>query len=97
MPNTREKLVEIIQDAYSQNPYVVADNLIANGVTVQEWIPASEPPKDDTEDFWVIYKTGAGYRYTTGYFDGRCWRSSATSFEIPVVGWMPLPEPPKGE
>ena len=24
---------------------VIADHLITNGVTAQEWIPASEPPK----------------------------------------------------
>ena len=24
---------------------VIADNMIAHGVTVQEWIPVSEPPK----------------------------------------------------
>lgn len=25
---------------------VIADHFIANGVTVQRWIPASEPPKE---------------------------------------------------
>ena len=61
------------------------------------WIPASAPPPDDTEDQWVIYDSGTGYGYTMGYFDGVRWLSSITGFQLPVVGWMPLPTPPKGE
>ena len=61
-----------------------------------KWIPASEPP-NDTEDQWVIYDSGTGYGYTMGYFDGERWLSTNTGFQLPVVGWMPLPEPPKGE
>jgi hypothetical protein len=63
----------------------------------QKWIPASEPPKDNTENQWVIYKVGGSYFYSTGYYDGKCWRSAITDFKIQIVGWMPLPEPPKGE
>jgi hypothetical protein len=35
----------------------IADNLIANGVTVNEWRPASEPPKEDGE-YLVFYSNG---------------------------------------
>ena len=73
-----------------------ADLLIANGVTVQEWISANEPPKDTCE-YWIAYKAGGDYSYSTGYFDGKCWRSALTHHKIPVTHWMPLPEPPKGE
>ena len=72
------------------------DLLIANGVTVQEWISANEPPKDTCE-YWIAYKAGGDYSYSTGYFDGKCWRSALTHHKIPVTHWMPLPEPPKGE
>ena len=61
-----------------------------------KWIPANDPP-NDFGDYWVIYDFGTGYGYTMGYFDGVRWRSSNTGFQLPVVGWMPLPEPPKGE
>ena len=73
-----------------------ADHLIANGVTVQKWIPASEPPKD-TYEYWIAYKAGGDYYYSTGYFDGKCWCSALTHHKIPVTHWMPLPELPKGE
>ena len=73
-----------------------ADLLIENGVTVQEWISANEPPKDTCE-YWIAYKAGGDYFYSTGYFDGKCWCSALTHHKIPVTHWMPLPEPPKGE
>ena len=73
-----------------------ADLLIENGVTVQEWISANEPPKDTCE-YWIAYKAGGDYSYSTGYFDGKCWCSALTHHKIPVTHWMPLPYPPKGE
>ena len=55
MPNTREKLIELLQGAkdkyinlLSFEKELIADHLIANGVTVQQWIPVTErlPEKD---------------------------------------------------
>ena len=97
--DTKEKLVEILDrfvydDWYGNED--IAEKLISNGVTVQEWIPASEPPKDTCE-YWIAYKAGGDYSYSTGYFDGKCWCSALTHHKIPVTHWMPLPEPPKGE
>ena len=101
MPDrVKEKLVEIIQNSVGgcarHWAEVIADGLIANGVTVQEWKPASEPPKD-TEEYWIAYEAGGDYYYSTGYFDGKCWCSVLTHHKIPVTHWMPLPQPPKGE
>lgn len=101
--DVREKLVELLNNSFAEQyekrvlliaPHTAKD-LIANGVTVQEWIPASEPPKD-TYEYWVAYKAGGDYFYSTGYFDGKCWRSAITHKQIPVTHWMPLPQPPKG-
>ena len=97
----KEKLVELIHRAitiwYKGDVSVaIADYLIANGVTVQEWISASEPPKD-TYEYWIAYKAGDDYFYSTGYFDGKCWRSAITHKHIPVTHWTFLPQPPKGE
>ena len=75
---------------------IFAERLIDNGVTVQEWISASEPPKD-TYEYWIAYKAGGDYFYSTGYFDGKCWRSAITHKQIPVTHWQHLPQPPKGE
>ena len=73
-----------------------AADYIAHSVTVQGWIPASEPPKDTCE-YWIAYKAGGDYSYSTGYFDGKCWCSALTHHKIPVTHWMPMPQPPKGE
>lgn len=105
MDELREKLTELINDVLSYLPWgeisshtasECADYLIAHGVTVQEWIPASEHPKDTCE-CWIAYKSGGDYFYSTGYYDGKHWRSTITHNKIPVIYWMPLPEPPKGE
>ena len=94
----RENLMELLCKMISPTITVgeQADYLIANGVTVQEWIPASEPPKD-TYEYWIAYKTGGDYSYSAGYFDGKCWRSAITHKQIPVTHWQYLPQPPKGE
>lgn len=45
MPNTREKLIElldIIMQPGEKTLGDIADHLIANGVTVQKWIPVTE-------------------------------------------------------
>ena len=105
--DVREKLVELLKSVlpnfrnnmayWGEKPiYEFADCLLANGVTVQEWISANEPPKDTCE-YWIAYKAGGDYSYSTGYFDGKCWRSALTHHKIPVTHWMPLPHPPKGE
>lgn len=97
--DVREKLVEILDRFVYDEWYGnedIAEKLISNGVTVQEWIPASAPPKDTCE-YWIAYKAGGDYSYSTGYFDGKCWRSAFTHHKIPATHWMPLPQPPKGE
>ena len=35
---------------------LLADHLIANGVTVQEWIPVDDPPKEDGK--YLVFKQG---------------------------------------
>ena len=51
--DVREKLVEIIQNSVGgcarHWAEVIADGLIANGVTVQEWIPVTERLPEDGE------------------------------------------------
>ena len=49
--DVRKKLVELLESARywgSNTPEEIAENLIANGVTVQEWIPVTKMlPKED--------------------------------------------------
>ena len=95
--DVKKKLIELqMQAKIGWTKGEFADYLIQNGITVQEWISANEPPKD-TYEYWIAYKAGGDYSYSTGYFDGKCWRSALTHHKIHVTHWMPLPEPPKGE
>ena len=68
MDNTREKLIELVEQGYNKyfNPNcigdlfaVIADHLIANGVTVQKWIPVSERLPEIGDSYLVVVK----YKY----------------------------------
>jgi hypothetical protein len=99
----REKLIELL----SNSPYLdvlgglsyyeeAADHLIANGVTVQEWISVKDrlPDKNIPSQFYLCYWNGyirvCKYWRTRKVFELR-------GKEVKVTHWMPLPEPPKGE
>ena len=100
--DVREKLVELLDrfvydDWYSNGD--IAEKLIANGVTVQEWISVKERlPEEkancivyyqhaycDNDDYWAI---------GTCFYDGEKFQLNPA---YKVKHWMPLPEPPKGE
>lgn len=103
----REKLIELLRsvqyqgnavhgyhDKYIQNREL-ADHLIANGVTIQRWIPVSEPPKEKGR-YWCNVKSfsfpGSYYQTTLKWDDGFIEGSIYTD---DVTHWMPLPLPPK--
>ena len=74
-----------------------ADWLIAHGVTVQEWIPASEPPKKYRDEYgelipFLVCEEDTDYPFRAMY-DGKTWGDGI--FAIPVKWWMHLPAPPK--
>ena len=112
--DVREKLIEILRKPIFPHELVdpteaVADYLLANGVTVQEWIPASEPPKKITNKVIVLCKNGyMGYGHYEDYKGERTWYNlesgkpftdwdleDCESYE--VTHWQPIPQPPKGE
>jgi hypothetical protein len=113
--DVKKKLVELLKesklcskrfdDQYSDGTIaIIADYLIANGVTVQEWKPESEPPK--LEGSYIVETvTGAvttARYYTPMVFPATSWRGEnrregGWQSNRKVVRWMPLPEPPKGE
>ena len=96
--DVREKLVEIIQNSVGgcarHWAEVIADGLIAHGVTVQEWISVKDrlPEKDEI----VIICTDENFIYV-GELIGDTWFLDNDSWTETVTHWMPLPEPPKGE
>ena len=73
---------------------LMVDYLMSHGVTVQKWIPASEPPKDPGE---YIVKIPAGTEATTLFWDGKEWFDVVGDEVIcyNISAWMPLPEPPE--
>ena len=83
----------------------IADNLIANGVTIQRWIPVTERLPSLHDDVLMYFKDddnmAAGYldyvdedrTMWCSYSDGGYW----TDCDYEPTHWMPLPEAPKGE
>ena len=84
-------------------------NWVGKGVTVQGWIPASEPPKKITNKVIVLCKNGyRGFGHYEDYKGKQTWYNlesgkpftdwdleDCESYE--VTHWQPLPQPPKGE
>ena len=102
--DVREKLVELLDDMQkSGTGYFgsaienkkIADYLIANGVTVQEWISVKDRLPEDQEEVLVCTRSKNGVRnIDKGYMaiDRFIHRGRAE-----VTHWMPIPHPPKGE
>ena len=113
--DVREKLIDLIIDAKRTDPEegsfteYLADHLISHGVTVQEWIPASEPPKKITNKVIVLCKNGyRGFGHYEDYKGKQTWYNLEsckpfTDWDLEdcesykVTHWMYLPQPPKGE
>lgn len=70
----------------------LAEHLIANGVTIQRWIPVSERLPDANGVYLSVDDMGI---YSFRVFDPskRMWK--AIWEDEKVTHWMPLPEPPK--
>ena len=99
--DVREKLLDLIIDAKRTDPETgsfaeyLADHLISNGVTVQEWISVDDELPEDQEEVLVCTRSKNGIRnIDKGYMaiDHFIHRGRAE-----VTHWMPLPNPPKGE
>ena len=104
--DVREKLVELIIDAKRTDPETgsfteyLADHLIANGVTVQEWISVyDELP--EVGGYVVCIATRNPFSRLmpmVAKIEKNGWVNPITEQYISdVTHWMPLPQPPKGE
>lgn len=98
MSDTREKLVKLLKsNPYANTPYSIADHLIANGVTVQQWIPVEEEQPADGDVVLVYGKRGGIYTaefYRRGEY---YWfhKLNSKNHHCEPTHWMPLPRPPK--
>lgn len=111
--DVREKLVELqlkadIEDETSENTTqhreYIADLMIANGVTVQEWISASEPPEEKgcylvSVKHWLDGKPVTREAFWNGADWLSCYWGKGDRVELTprVTHWQYLPQPPEGE
>ena len=108
--DVREKLVEILKQAPFEGKVLdewwweekikrIADHLLSNGVTVQEWVSVDDRlPEEkvncivhykhaycDNDDYWAI---------GISFYDGEEFQMGLS---YKVTHWQYLPQPPKGE
>ena len=108
--DVREKLIDLIIDAKRSDPETgsfteyLADHLISNGVTVQEWISASEPPEERgcylvSVKHWLDGKPVTIEAFWNGADWLSCYWGKGDRVELTprVTHWQYLPKPPKGE
>lgn len=89
----REKLIEMIEEAYYCSIEELSDHLLANGVTIEEWIPVSDPPKENGS---YLVATERGGVFITHYWaDGQ--RFSSRGGRTVITHWKERPMPPKEE
>ena len=70
----------------------IADNMIAHGVTVQEWISVREPPKE--KGTYIVCTDKGGI--LLGHWYGKEWNVGGGAKKH-LAYWMKKPQPPKGE
>ena len=106
--DVREKLVELLKEIVAiqecgfgdprQTYETVASYLMSHGVTVQEWVSANEPPKENCKRVLIALRWDDT---DIGWYDkeDKCWRSEYVNcYDVgEVTHWQPMPQPPKGE
>ena len=106
MPNTREKLVELLKQTNTElrkQPGAkvwgdFADHLIANGVTVQEWISVDDRlPQNFVSVLGYMTDAGEFPPVRECYTVGNAFFFPALGDVHPVSHWCEMPQPPKGE
>ena len=99
--DVREKLIEILRKPIFPHELVdpteaVADYLLDNGVTVQEWISVDERLPDDN-DRVIAFRPNepetSAYKYCVMWG----WSVKASLKHRGITHWMDMPQPPKGE
>ena len=121
--DVREKLVELLKSVlpnfrnnmayWGEKPiYEFADCLLANGVTVQEWISVDDRLPQENEPGGAICEqvqvlldngvvsTGWCNRHTKLWWHlnyGETYFTGCDYEHTPVIAWQPFAQPPKGE
>ena len=104
--DVREKLLDLIIDAKRTDPETgsfaeyLADHLIANGVTVQEWISVYDELPEVGGYVVCIAKRNPFSRFMpmVARIEKNGWVNPITEQYISeVTHWLPMPNPPKTE
>ena len=101
----REKLIELLDNSFAEQyekrglltaPHT-ADHLIANGVTVQEWISVKDRLPEKFHSVLAARKIGDWFGIDIESIGATDKWSGDVFTDHEVTHWMPLPQPPKGE
>ena len=108
--DVREKLADLLcethecidpSDTVREHYLYVADHLISNGVTVQEWISVSEPPEENGYYLCYVLTSAVGdkakHEQMPLYWEDDIWLYRHNSYRMcrNVTYWMPLPTAPE--
>ena len=99
--DAREKLIEILEEPCGglYPACELADYLLSNGVTVQEWISVDDRLPEDGVRVLAAHDDGVvRIGICRGYFPAVVSKNHTKTFGIAeVTHWMQLPAPPKGD
>ena len=76
---------------------LMADHLISNGVTVQEWISVKDERKPNHGDIALCYMTFGEYRLLQWDDRSKLWVGDYMDFGFEDAAYWQMPQPPKGE
>ena len=77
----------------SCNARNIADHLIANGVTVQEWVSVEDRLPEENTTVIVATDDGIVFQCLYSYDGWDLWDDN----DVNITHWQPMPQPPKGE
>ena len=100
--DVREKLVELLDDFPVQTEWhdneELADHLIANNITLQEWISVNDRlPQNFVSVLGYMTDAGEFPPVRECYTVGNAFFFPALGDVHPVSHWREMPQPPKGE
>ena len=109
--DVREKLIDLLTGHSidtQQDVEYVADHLVSNGVTVQEWISVNDKLPPYNHDV-LVYRPNMAMKFIVDDYDGYYgedddeWYEGWAKYGTDTHGnhvithWAYLPQPPKGE
>lgn len=75
----------------SCNARNIADHLISNGVTVQEWVSVEDRLPEENTTVIVATDNGIVFQCLYSYDGWDLWDDN----DVNITHWQPMPQPPK--